>query len=51
MTDNRKFLLDDVRSMLPQSQKEFPWLILLSDSDLYRLWQDLINLNTLEDIT
>jgi hypothetical protein len=48
MTENRRFLLDDIKAMLPQSKQEFAWLILLSDEGLYHLWRDLVNLNTME---
>jgi hypothetical protein len=48
MTDNRRFLLADIKAMLPQSKQEFAWLILLSDEGLYHLWQDLVNLTTQE---
>jgi hypothetical protein len=48
MTENRRFLLDDIKAMLPQSKQEFAWLILLSDDGLYNLWRDLVNLTTKE---
>jgi len=51
MSENRRFLLDDIKAMLPQSQQEFAWLILLSDEGLYHLWQDLVNLTTKEALT
>lgn len=51
MTENRRFLLDDIKAMLPQSQDDFPWLMLLSEEGLYRLWQDLVNLTLTEDLT
>jgi hypothetical protein len=51
MTENRRFLLDDIKTMLPKSQDDFPWLMLLSDDGLYHLWQDLVNLTTSEVIT
>lgn len=51
MTENRRFLLDDIKAMLPQSQQDFAWLILLSDEGLYHLWQDLVNLTLAKDLT
>lgn len=50
MTDNRRFLLDDIIAMLPQSN-DTEWLYGLNDEGLYRLWQDLVNLNTLENLS
>jgi len=50
MTDNRRFLLDDIVSMLPQSCN-YGWLDNVSDDGLYRLWQDLVNLTTLEELS
>lgn len=50
MTDNRKFLTDDIVSMLPQAQ-ETAWLSNLSEEGLYHLWQDLVNLTLTEDLT
>lgn len=49
MNENRKFLLDDIISMLP-ANKSHLWLAEVSDEGLYRLWQDLVNLTTLEDL-
>ena len=50
MNDNRQFLLDDIKTMLPQSQQDFAWLTLLSDDGLYHLWQDLVNLTITEGL-
>ena len=49
MTENRRFLIDDIQAMMPSHKVEF--LSGVSDEGLYRLWQDLVNLNTLEAIT
>lgn len=49
MTENRRFLLEDIKAMLPQSQQDFAWLILLSDEGLYHLCQDLVNLTLAEE--
>lgn len=49
MNDNRRFLLDDIIAMLPE-HKEHNWLANVTDEGLYRLWQDLVNLTTLEDL-
>lgn len=51
MTENRRFLLKDIKAMLPHSQDDFSWLMLLSDKGLYHLWQDLVNLTLTEDLT
>lgn len=51
MTENRRFLLGDIKAMLPQSQQDFAWLILLSDAELYRFWQDLVNLTITEELS
>lgn len=50
MTENRRFLTEDIVAMLPQS-KDTQWLMLLSEDGLYRLWQDLVNLTLTEDLT
>lgn len=50
MTDNRKFLLEDIIAMLPQS-KDTQWLEHLNVVGLYHLWQDLVNLTLQEDKT
>lgn len=50
MTENRRFLTDDIVSMLPQAQ-ETAWLANLSEDGLYHLWQDLVNLTLTEDLT
>ena len=49
MTDARKFLINDIGAMMPSHNVEF--LNGVSDEGLYRLWQDLVNLTTLEAIT
>jgi len=48
MTEARKFLIDDIQAMMPSHKVEF--LNGVNDDGLYRLWQDLVNLNTLEAI-
>lgn len=49
MTDeNRKFLMDDIVTMLPRAQ-ETQWLDGLSIIGLYHLWQDLVNLTITEE--
>lgn len=48
MTDNRQFLIDDIKAMMPSHNVEF--LNGVSDEGLYRLWQDLVNLTTLENV-
>lgn len=48
MTNNRKFLTEDIIAMLPQS-KDTQWLEYLNVIGLYHLWQDLVNLTTTED--
>lgn len=50
MTENRRFLLNDIVSMLPQAQ-DTAWLANLNEKGLYRLWQDLVNLTTMEAIS
>ena len=50
MTENRRFLTDDIVSMLPQS-RDTTWLANLSEEGLYHLWQDLVNLTLTEDLT
>lgn len=50
MTDNRKFLMEDIIAMLPQS-RDTTWLSNLSDDGLYHLWQDLVNLTLMEGLT
>ena len=50
MTENRRFLTEDIVAMLPQS-KDTQWLTGLNDEGLYHLWQDLVHLTTLEDLT
>ncbi|MDI3349720.1 hypothetical protein DCBHLPFO_00768 [Mycoplasmopsis arginini] len=50
MTENRRFLLDDIIAMLPQS-KDTQWLYGLNDDGLYHLWRDLVNLTLTEDLT
>ena len=47
--DNRQFLIDDIKAMMPSHKVEF--LSGVSNEGLYRLWQDLVNLTTLETIT
>ena len=51
MTENRRFLLDDIKAMLPTSQQDFAWLTGLNDEGLYHLWRDLVNLTLAEDLT
>jgi hypothetical protein len=48
MTENRRFLLEDIVAMLTQS-KDTQWLTGLNDGGLYALWQDLVTLTTMED--
>lgn len=48
MTENRRFLTDDIIAMLPQS-KDTQWLEHLNVIGLYHLWQDLVNLTLQED--
>ena len=48
MTENRRFLLEDIKAMLPQSN-DTQWLTGLNDDGLYHLWQDLVTLTTAED--
>lgn len=50
MTENRRFLTEDIIAMLP-SGREIEWLTSLSDEGLYRLWQDLVNLTLTEDLS
>lgn len=50
MNDNRRFLLDDIMAMLPE-HKDHSWLASVNDEGLYRLWQDLVNLTTLEELS
>lgn len=50
MTENRRFLTEDIVAMLPQS-KDTQWLTGLNDEGLYHLWQDLVNLTLTEDLT
>ena len=47
MTDNKQFLIDDIKAMMPSHKVEF--LNGVSNEGLYRLWQDLVNLTTLEN--
>ena len=49
MIEARKFLIDDIKAMMPSHKVEF--LSGVSNEGLYRLWQDLVNLTTLEAIT
>lgn len=50
MNENRRFLLEDIVAMLPQS-KDTQWLTGLNDDGLYHLWRDLVNLTLTEDLT
>lgn len=50
MTDNRRFLTDDIIAMLPEN-KDYSWLANVNEEGLYRLWQDLVNLTTLEELS
>lgn len=50
MTENRRFLLEDIVAMLPQSN-DAQWLKDLNDAGLYHLWKDLVNLTLTEDLT
>lgn len=50
MTENRKFLTEDIVAMLPQS-KDTQWLTGLNDEGLFNLWKDLVNLTLAEDLT
>lgn len=50
MTENRRFLTDDIIAMLPQSN-DAQWLTGLNDEGLYKLWKDLVNLTLTEDLT
>ena len=50
MTENRRFLTEDIMTMLP-AHPDYEWLDGVSEEGLYRLWQDLVNLTTLEDLT
>jgi hypothetical protein len=45
--ENREFLIADIVAMLPES-KDTLWLDGLSIIGLYHLWQDLVNLTTME---
>ena len=49
MTENRRFLLDDIMAMLP-SYKDHSWLANVNDAGLYDLWRDLVNLTLAEDL-
>lgn len=48
MTNNRRFLTEDIIAMLPQS-KDTQWLNGLNDVGLYHLWRDLVNLTLMEN--
>lgn len=48
MNDNRRFLLDDIVSMLPQS-RNYGWLDTVNDEGLFQLWKDLVNLTQNDD--
>jgi len=48
MTDARNFLINDIKAMMPSHKVAF--LNGVSDEGLYRLWQDLVNLTTMEAI-
>ena len=50
MTENRRFLTDDIISMLPE-HADYDWLDNVTEEGLYRLWQDLVNLTLTEDLT
>lgn len=47
MTDAREFLLDDITALL-QHDKPPEWLSGVTIEGLYRLWQDLVNITTME---
>jgi hypothetical protein len=49
MTDARQFLIDDIAALM-QHDKPPEWLNSVSIEGLYRLWQDLVNLSTMEAI-
>lgn len=49
MTENRRFLLDDIMAMLP-SHRDYNWLDNVNDAGLYDLWRDLVNLTLAEDL-
>ena len=50
MTENRRFLTEDIVAMLPQS-KDTQWLSGLNDDGLFHLWKDLVKLTLHEDLT
>jgi len=50
MKTNRQYLTEDIKAMLPKSQADFPWLMMLSEEGLYHLWMDLRNL-TMKELT
>ena len=50
MTENRRFLTDDIICMLPE-HADYDWLDNVTEEGLYRLWQDLVNLTLTEDLT
>ena len=50
MTENRRFLTDDIICMLPE-HADYGWLDNVTEEGLYRLWQDLVNLTLTEDLT
>jgi hypothetical protein len=47
MSETRQFLLDDISALLDPN-KSHEWLNTVTDEGLYRLWQDLVNLTTME---
>lgn len=50
MNDAREFLLDDITALMQHTTIP-EWLHNVNDDGLYRLWQDLVNLTTMEATT
>lgn len=50
ITESRQFLLDDITALM-QNTTIPEWLRNVNDDGLYRLWQDLVNLTTMEATT
>jgi len=47
MNDARVFLLEDITALMQHTTTP-TWLLSVNDEGLYRLWQDLVNLTTME---
>lgn len=47
MTNTREFLIADISTLLDQDKPHL-WLETVSDSGLYELWKDLVNLRNTE---